>query len=92
MFHSSYSYFFFSFPYLNQLAEFVATGEFAVPAIHIDAINAAFDKHNSHVYFFISAQNSKLIHVCLMLEMHRRDYVKCEKERVVTRKCPIHSR
>lgn len=38
-----------------------------VPDCHIDAINQAFDKHNSHVYFFVSAQNSKIIHVTYLL-------------------------
>ena len=63
---NSYSYFFFSFPFLNQIADFVSNSEFMVPDCHIDAINQAFDKHNSHVYFFVSAQNSKIIHVLII--------------------------
>lgn len=58
-----YAYFFFSFLHINQISHNAINSEFSVPVEHMDAINAAFDKHNSHVYFFVSAQNSKLIHV-----------------------------
>ena len=57
------SYFFFCFPYLSRLAEYILKQEFFIPTPYIEAVNAAFDLPNSHVILFISAQNSKLIHV-----------------------------
>lgn len=76
---TSYSYFFFSFPHLNELADFITNDEFMVPEEHIDAINEAFSKHHPHVYFFISVQNSKLIHVHLCDSHHHRHCVKWKK-------------
>lgn len=80
IFLTSYSYFYFSFPHLNELADFITNEEFMVPEEHIDAINQAFSKHHPHVFFFISVQNSKLIHVCFCGFHHHRDCVKWKKE------------
>lgn len=61
--HDTYSYFFFNFPHLNVLSDSILNEEFAIPSRHIEKVNEAFDKPHNHVYFFISAVNSKLIHV-----------------------------
>lgn len=61
--HDTYSYFFFNFPHLNVLSDSILKEEFLIPSRHVEKVNEAFDKPHNHVYFFISAVNSKLIHV-----------------------------
>lgn len=68
--NTTFSYFFFSFPYLNRLADFIMKGVFSVPIRHVDSLNKAFTQPNNCVYMFVSAQNSKLIHVPPRLSPH----------------------
>ena len=43
-----------------------------MPARHMEALNQAFTKPNNYVYMFVSAQNSKLIHVAAARRVKRR--------------------
>lgn len=70
--NATFTYFFFNFPYINRLADFVLKGVLSVPMRHMDALNQEFTKPNNYVYMFISAQNSKLIHVIFMMMLKRR--------------------
>ena len=70
--HDTYSYFFFNFPYLSRLEDFILKGVLSVPARHMEALNQAFTKPNNYVYMFVSAQNSKLIHVAAARRVKRR--------------------
>ena len=70
--NATFSYFFFNFPYLSRLEDFILKGVLSVPARHMEALNQAFTKPNNYVYMFVSAQNSKLIHVAATRRVKRR--------------------
>ena len=72
----SYSYFFFCFPHIMTLSDFILKGDFAIPSRHVDKVNEAFDKPRNHVYFFVSVLNSKILHVSLAIGFNARRCVR----------------
>lgn len=70
--NATFSYFFFNFPYLSRLEDFILRSVLSVPVRHMEALNQAFTKPNNYVYMFVSAQNSKLIHVAATRRVKRR--------------------
>ena len=72
----TYSYFFFCFPHITTLSDFILRGEFAVPSRCVDKVNEAYDKPQNHVYFFVSLLSSKFIYVGLTWGLHDRHWVR----------------